>query len=178
MAAVALLVALAATPAFGYLKLGTRIQTGTASLKWNDFPVRYFVTNRSAPGVSADQFQGAINRAFGTWNAVASARTSTEFAGFTQANPGSGDGATVLGFANRPDLDRVLGATSLIIDVTNGEIVEADIFFNTAFPWSVSAAGETGRHDLESIAGPAPDTSATVRTGDRYGAWRPGRGRT
>lgn len=148
----ALLVALAVTPAFAYLKLGTRIQTGTASLRWNDFPVRYFVTNRSAPGVSAEQFQGAISRAFGTWNAVETAQTSTDFAGFTQANPGSGDGATVLGFASRPDLDRVLGATSLIIDVTNGEIVEADIFFNTAFPWSVSAAGETGRHDLESIA--------------------------
>jgi hypothetical protein len=30
--------------------------------------------------------------------------------------------------------------------------VESDIFFNTRFPWSVAAAGEAGRQDLESIA--------------------------
>ena len=150
--AVALMVALAVVPAFGYLKLGTRVQTRTASLKWEDFPIRYFVTNRAAPGVSADQFQAAVTRAFATWDAVDTAETSSQFAGFTQANPTSGDGAAVLGFVNRPDLDRVLGATNFIIDVTTGEIVESDIFFNTNFPWSVAADGEPGRHDLESIA--------------------------
>jgi hypothetical protein len=36
--------------------------------------------------------------------------------------------------------------------VTNGEIVEADIFFKASFPWSVSPSGEPGRYDLESIA--------------------------
>ncbi len=39
-----------------------------------------------------------------------------------------------------------------MIDTVNGEIVEADIFFNSAFPWSVAAGGESGRFDLESIA--------------------------
>jgi hypothetical protein len=64
----------------------------------------------------------------------------------------TGDSMTVLGFVNRPDLDRVLGATNFIIDVTSGEIVESDIFFNTRFAWSVAANGEAGRQDLESIA--------------------------
>jgi hypothetical protein len=150
--AVALMIALAVVPAFGYLKLGTRVQTRTASLKWEDFPIRYFVTNRAAPGVSADQFQAAVTRAFATWDAVDTAETSSQFAGFTQANPTSGDGAAVLGFVNRPDLDRVLGATNFIIDVTTGEIVESDIFFNTRFAWSVAAQGEAGRQDVESIA--------------------------
>ena len=148
----ALLVVLGAVPTKGYLKLGTRVGTRTASLKWNDFPLRYFVTDRSAPQVSSQQFQTTVNRAFATWDAVETAETSSQFVGFTGANPVSGDGMTVLGFVNRPDLERVLGATNFQIDVTTGEIVESDIFFNTSFSWSVEPAGVTGRHDLESIA--------------------------
>ena len=139
-------------PLSAYLKLGTRVQTRTANLKWEELPIRYFVTDRAAPQVSAQQFQAAVTRAFTTWGAVETAELSSEFVGFTSTNPTSGDGVTVLGFVSRPDLDRVLGATNFFIDTTTGEIVESDIFFNTAFPWSVDAAGVTGRHDLESIA--------------------------
>jgi hypothetical protein len=142
----------AAVPTSGYLKLGTRVQSRTANLKWEDFPIRYFVTDRGAPQVTAQQFQTAITRAFATWDAVETAELSAQLVGFTSANATSGDSMTVLGFASRPDLDRVLGATNFIIDTTTGEIVESDIFFNTAFPWSVEPAGVTGRHDLESIA--------------------------
>lgn len=149
---VAVLIALAVAPALGYLKLGTRVQTRTANLKWGDLPIRYFVTNQSAPQVSADQLQAAIGRAFATWSAVSTAEVSSQLAGFTQAAPVSGDGMTVLGFTSRPDLDRVLGATNFIIDTTTAEIVESDIFFNTSFSWSVDASGVSGRHDLESIA--------------------------
>ena len=149
---VAFLTVVAVAPAVAYIKLGTRVGTRTAPLKWLDFPIRYFITDRGASEVSAQQFQTTIERAFSTWNAVESAETSTQFVGFTPANPVSGDSMTVLGFTNRPDLDRVLGATNFIIDTTTGEIVEADIFFNTTFPWSVDPAGITGRHDLESIA--------------------------
>jgi hypothetical protein len=46
----------------------------------------------------------------------------------------------------------VLGSTSFLIDVTTGELLEADIFFNSVFPWSVAPGGESGRFDLESIA--------------------------
>jgi Matrixin len=148
----AALILIAAAPTFGYLKLGTRAGTRTVNLRWQDLPIRYFVTDRSAPQVTAQQFQAAITRAFTTWDAVETAETSTEFVGFTQANPATGDSVTVLGFNNRPDLERVLGATNFIVDTTTGEIVEADIFFNSAFPWSVDPAGVTGRHDLESIA--------------------------
>jgi hypothetical protein len=57
-----------------------------------------------------------------------------------------------MGFEHRPDLDRTLGSTSLLVDTATGEILESDILFNTAFPWSVSSSGEPGRFDLESIA--------------------------
>jgi hypothetical protein len=72
--------------------------------------------------------------------------------GFTLANPTSGDGATVIGFQNRSDLDRTLGATSFMVDTTTGAILESDIFLNTAFTWSVSSQGQANAFDLESIA--------------------------
>jgi hypothetical protein len=149
---IALLLFASAVPASGYLKLGIRTNDRTVTLRWTTLPVRYYVSDRSAPGVSVQDFRGAIDRAFATWNAVETAQTSSEFAGFTQAPPAGGNGMTVIGFADRPDLDRVLGATSFIVDQTTGEILESNIFFNTAFSWSVSAAGEPGRHDLEAIA--------------------------
>jgi hypothetical protein len=150
--AMAAVLAVAPTPVHGYLKLGARVGSRTVTLKWSQMPIRYLVTNRDAPGVTASQFQTTVDRAFRTWSSVATAQVTSEFVGFTGQSPVQGDGATVLGFQNRPDLDRTLGATSFLLDMATGEVLEADIFFNTAFPWSVAAAGEAGRFDLESIA--------------------------
>jgi hypothetical protein len=149
---VAAAIVFASAPVFGYLKLGTQVGTRTANLKWNEFPIRYFVTERGAAGVTAQQFQTAIATSFGVWDAVETADLSAEFVGFTAANPVSGDSMTVIGYQNRPDLDRVLAATNFIIDTQTGEVIESDIFFNTAFPWSTDAAGVSGRHDVQSIA--------------------------
>jgi hypothetical protein len=149
---VALLLFAFTVPAFGYLKLGIRTNDRTVTLRWTDLPVRYHVTNRAAPGVTPQDFQTAMGRAFATWNGVETAETSSEFVGFTQAPPAIGDSLNVLGFASRPDLERVLGATSFIVDVTTGAILESNIFFNTIFSWSVAPGGEPGRHDLEAIA--------------------------
>jgi Matrixin/Carboxypeptidase regulatory-like domain len=147
----ALAVLMGTDPALGYLKLGTRVGSGTSNLHWDDLPIRYSVTNRGTTGVSAQQFQTAMVASFGVWEAE-NDELSSSMTGFTQANPVSGDSMTVLGYQSRPDLDRVLGATNFIIDTTNGEIVEADIFFNTIFPWSTDPAGITGVFDLQSIA--------------------------
>ena len=150
--AILALVAGAAVPALGYLKLGTRVQGRIIQLEWDRFPVRYFVTDRSVGGVSAQQFQAAISRAFTTWNAVGTAETSAQFAGFTQAPPFEDEGMTVIGYANRPDLERTLAVTTWVTDDTTGRILESDILFNSAFPWSVAQNGESGRFDVESIA--------------------------
>ena len=148
----AALVAVFSAPAAAYLKLGTKVGTRTVTLKWSQFPIRYLITERGTAGVTSTQLQQTVQTAFSTWEAVPTATTSSQFVGFTFANPSSGDGATVIGFQSRPDLDRTLGATSFLIDKTTGAIVESDIFFNTAFSWSVSAQGETGLFDLQSIA--------------------------
>jgi hypothetical protein len=52
----------------------------------------------------------------------------------------------------RPDLDRVLASTNFLVDDATGELLESDIFFNSAFRWSVASRGESGRFDVESIA--------------------------
>ena len=146
------LAGVSSVPLAAYLKLGSRVGSSTITLKWTRMPIRYFVSNRAAESVTVQQFESTIARAFATWDAVPSATPSSESAGITQANPTLGDGLTVLGFQNRPDQERVLGATSFLIDTVSGEIVESDIFFNSAFPWSTAGGGETGRFDLESIA--------------------------
>lgn len=146
-------VAVAGAPtALAYLKLGTQLGSRLVTLRFNTMPVRYFVTNRDVPGVSAQQLREAAGRAFATWSAVPNVSISSEFVGFTGANPQSGDNANVLGFMNRADLDRVLGLTSFTVDTVSGEIVESDIFFNSTFAWSAAANGDPGRQDIESIA--------------------------
>jgi hypothetical protein len=142
-----------AAPVAAYLKLGTVVIGGrTESLRWSDFPVRYFVTNTGVSQVSAQQFQTAVTRAFSTWHAVETAETSSQFVGFVQAPPVGSDGASILGFLNRPDQERTLAATTFTIDDTNGRILESDIYFNSTFLWSTSEAGVTDRFDVESIA--------------------------
>lgn len=148
----AAVVLLLSREAGAYLKIGTTVSNGSVvSIHWGGFPIRYLVTNRDVPGVSAPQLQQAIDRAFHTWQAVPSLPLSSQFVGFTGLAPSDGDGANVIGFEDHPELDRVLGATSFTLDTVTGEILSSDIFLNTAFPWSVSDAGEAGRQDVESI---------------------------
>ena len=135
-----------------YLKIGTRVSNGSVvTIRWNNFPIRYFVTNRDVPAVTAPQLQQAIERAFHTWQAVPNLGLSSQFVGFSGMTPSNADGANVIGFEDHPELDRVLGATSFTLDTVTGEILESDIFLNTAFPWSVADGGEPGKQDVESI---------------------------
>ena len=139
-------------PVHAYLKLGVQIGSSTVDVKWGQQPIRYFLYERDVPGVTAADFRSAIGRAAGTWQGVESAQVRFEFQGMTTSPPGEPDARTTLGFLDRPDLERVLGATSFLINGLTGEILEAEIFFNTRFQWSVAPQGEAGRVDLESVA--------------------------
>jgi hypothetical protein len=141
-----------ARPALAYLKFGVSVGGRQVTLKWTQTPVRYFVTNQAGGGVSATDLQDAVGRAFATWQAVPTSAISYQFGGATAATPGRDDGLSTLGFQSRPELDRVLAATSFLIDSSTGALIESDIFFNTAFPWSVAPAGDPNRYDLESVA--------------------------
>ncbi len=140
-------------PVAAYIKFGIPLNGQTITLKWKTMPVRYFVSNAMAvPNVTIDLFDAAVARAFATWQAVPTSAITYQRVGFTPARPQDDDGMTVLGFEPHPEQDRVLAATSFTVDGEMGAIVEADIFFNAAFPWSVASGGEAGRYDLESIA--------------------------
>ncbi len=151
-ALVAALAALAPATVFAYLKLGIQIAGRTVAAQWRNLPVRYYVTNAGVPNVTSSQFQSAVAAAFSTWEGVPTSTFSAAFGGFTSAQPLNQDGMSVLGYAYRPDLDRVLAATTFVVNTTTGEIVESDIFFNSAFNWSTAAAGESARYDVQSIA--------------------------
>jgi hypothetical protein len=141
-----------APPAEAYLKIGADSGAQTVALSWKQSPVRYFITHAGVDGVAAADFRDAVGRAFRAWQGVSSARVSVEFASFTEAPPLDEDNTNTLGFLAHPDMERTLAATNYVVDTRSGEILEADIFFNSSFPWSVSPAGEQGRYDLQSIA--------------------------
>lgn len=138
-------------PAAAYQTYGVQVGSRLVPVKWSRLPIRYFVNDRGSTGVTSAQFRDATARAFTTWQNVATAAASAQFVGFTLAEPDEEDGQNTMGFLSRPDLERILGTTSYLIDDTTGEILEADIFFNSAFSWSVASAGESGKFDLESV---------------------------
>jgi hypothetical protein len=140
----------AAVPVQGYSHFGTGV--GTVRLHWTTMPVRWFATDRGAPGVSSAQFRSAVENAFNTWQSVPTASIQTVFGGFTSLEPFDDDGLSVLGFQNHPEMDRVLASTTFVYDDDTGELTEADIFFNSFFEWSTAVGGDPTRFDLESIA--------------------------
>jgi len=146
------IVSLTAQPAQAYLHLTSSTGTTQTPLKWNQSRVRWFATDRAANGVTASQFQTAVAAGFATWEAVPTASITFQFVGFTSAAPFDDDGISTFGFDAEPDLDRVLGATSFVVDTLTGEIVESDVFFNSIFTWSTAAAGDASRFDLQSVA--------------------------
>jgi hypothetical protein len=135
-----------------YLKLGATAADGDVALKWSQMPVRYFINEQGGPGISAEEFRTAVERATRTWQDLPTSSMTFEFGGFTRQEPLEDDNVNTFGFLSRPDLDRVLASTNFLIDVRTGEILESDIFFNSTVNWSVAEAGAAGRFDVQSIA--------------------------
>lgn len=146
----AVAVGAAGAPLQAYSHFGTG--TGTVRVHWATLPVRWFVTERGVPGVSSAAFRTALERAFKTWEDVPTASTQFVFGGMTAVEPFEDDNLSVLGFQDHPEMERVLGATTFMYDDETGELVEADIFFNSTFEWSTAASGDPSRFDVESVA--------------------------
>ena len=143
--------ALGSSSALAYLKLGAVVNGHVVDATWKQLPIGYFISDRPGNGVTPMDLQAASERATATWSGVESATVRFAFQGMTSAPAEGIDGKTTFGFIDRPDLDRVLGATSFLIDTTTGEIAEADIFFNSRFAFSVAPNGQADRVDLESV---------------------------
>jgi len=147
-----ILTCLTAQPAQAYLHLTSSVGATQTPLKWDVARVRWFASDRGTAGITPAQLQGELASAFATWETVPTASIAFQFVGVTSAVPFEDDDISVLGFDEQPDLDRVLGATTFVVDTITGAIVESDVFFNSIFTWSTAAAGETGRFDLRSVA--------------------------
>jgi len=135
-----------------YLQLAADVNGKTVPLRWQASPIRWYVSTLGSTETTPATLQAAAARAFDTWQNVPTASVAFTFAGFTSAVPFDEDGLSVLGFSEEPDMDRVLAATTFVIDEITGDLVESDIFFNTIFPWSTADAGVSGRFDLQSVA--------------------------
>ena len=139
--------------ASAYLELSSDVRGQTVPLRWaTTTPVRWYVTDRGVPGISVADVQSAIAKAFATWQAVPTSAIAFEFAGFTNAEPFDDDDVSTLGFQSHPEMERVLGATGFVVDELTGDIIESDVFFNSAFPWSVNASADASAFDLQSTA--------------------------
>jgi hypothetical protein len=128
------------------------LRGNSVTLRWGEDSVPYFITQRGVAGVTAAQFAATIDASFKVWEDVPTAAIAFQSRGFTTAEPFEDDDRSVVGFQDAPELERVLGATGYVVDLLTGDIVESDIFFNSTFPWSVSAQGDAGRFDLQSVA--------------------------
>lgn len=148
----AVLLTVGSASSLAYLKLGAEVNGRIIDATWQQQPVGYYISTRDANGVTAADLRGAVERATNTWSSVGSASVRFSYQGMTTAPPEGTDGKNTIGFLDRPDLDRVLGATSFMLDATTGAIYEADVFFNTRFTFSVAPGGQTDRVDLESVA--------------------------
>lgn len=151
-ATAALILTVCSSSSLAYLKLGAAVNGEIVDATWHQQPVGYFVSERDGNGVTSGDLIGAMERATATWSAVTSASVRFSFMGTTTALPEGTDARNTIGFLDRPDLDRVLAATSFMVDAQTGSIYEADIFFNTRFVFSVAPGGQPDRTDLESVA--------------------------
>ncbi len=142
----------ATAPVHAYLKFGIEVGGRTVPVRWTPGPIPYFVLERDFGGISSQAFGDAIGRAATTWNGVPGLPVSFSAQGLTRSRPLESDGRSTIGFLDRPDQERVLGAATFLLDATTGTLLEADIYFNTRFRWSTAATGEAGAHDLESVA--------------------------
>jgi len=100
---IALVCALSASqaqPAFAYIKFGVPAGGRTVTLKWSQTP-RYFVSTDTVPGVGAADFQGAVARAFATWEAVPTSTIAYQLAGTTSARRRAAMSATTPAAARR-----------------------------------------------------------------------------
>src|SRR5262245_17454749 len=80
-----------------YLKLGLDVNGRTVGVRWSQMPIRYFITNRDINGVTAPQLQTVVQQGLDTWAKVPTVTMSSQFVGFTNADPSVDDGISAIG---------------------------------------------------------------------------------
>jgi hypothetical protein len=132
---------------------------GYGRAKWSGSTVSYYANETGGPSGTLSAFQSAAN----TWSG-AGANFSFNYAGSTTQGLGY-DGYNVLSFAD-------LGSSTIIAQAityfSGGNMIEADIQFNTRFPFSTDPVPPSNKMDLESIT--VHELGHWLRLLDLYGA--------
>ena len=132
---------------------------GYGSAKWLSSIVPYYINATGGPSGSLSAIQNAAN----TWSG-AGAGFTFNYGGATTQGLGY-DGYNVLSFAD-------LGSSTIIAQATTyfsgGIVSEADIQFNTGFPFSTNPTPPSDKMDLQSIA--VHELGHWLRLLDLYGA--------
>jgi len=153
--ALAGLLGLLASQATAYKFIEFRSRTGDLlRLRWTTMPVTFFVSNRAPRDFTLQQMIDSTRASFQTWQDIPTSSITFQYGGTTGASPLTVfDGMSTIGFITDPDLQGtgILAATQPIVNTITGAIVEADIFFNNDFSWSVAAGGTPGRIDFVSV---------------------------
>ena len=147
-----LLASLGGTSADAYHRQFQDVDGRRVFLRWTQPTIRYSINTRTVPNVTTAQLQSVMARAFARWQDVGTASIGFQFNGLTSAEPLEFDGINTIGFLDEPELEGLLGLTLSTFDTVTGEVVEADIFFNSLEAWSAAEDGQTDRFDLESVA--------------------------
>ena len=135
-----------------YLRQSFLVGGARISISWANRTIPYSVADVAVPGVTVDALEAALQRASQSWTSAPGSNITFQYVGRTAARPLEADGRNTIGFLSIPELEGVLGVTVTLADVVTGEVVESDMFLNSASEWSVAAAGEEDAYDVESIA--------------------------
>jgi hypothetical protein len=126
--------------------------------KWPSMPVSYWINAQGSPQIQNGSDFAAVQAAFQTWQNVPTANIQFNYKGTTPVATAGFDGMNLVTFA---DSSIPLGTTTIAVTLSYYGTVtgsdgtaqfgteEADIVFNTTFPFSTS--DETGKYDVQGV---------------------------
>lgn len=118
--------------------------------KWKNLPVQYTINPDNPQFLSDDFVISAISTSAETWDkAIGKEIFNDEYIIDTTAVPNVRDGKNTLGFILYPSASIIAGAS--VWTTPEGEIIEADVLFNTAFEWG-DATLNPEKMDLQNLA--------------------------
>jgi len=118
--------------------------------KWKNLPVQYTINPDNPQFLSDDFVISTLVKSAETWDkAIGKEIFDDHFIIDRTAVPNVKDGKNTLGFILYPSASIIAGAS--VWTTPDGEILEADVLFNTAFGWG-DATLNPGKMDVQNIA--------------------------
>src|SRR3989304_5730284 len=114
---------------FLYPKSASLAAEITGDLKWDTFPVRYYISTQNLPyGITRDDLKNAVERAFGNWLKYPGHGASAEFLQFIDSVPDvtKDDRKNIIGFKALSN-SKSIAITAPWTDSTTGMLADVDV---------------------------------------------------